>query len=160
MAAPSRRQWPDLGAGSSHSPAERAVSDRPLSVVAMLASRSLTGRGMGMEVHNHYAGHLHLPWKGRGEFRRRCVGRTIRPDAEARRFERALCEGRLSGVATCVYVVAGAASHGRAPLCGHEVSQDDGHLVMCTCRVQSACLVGYGAEEVNRQDPMGSYYYE
>jgi hypothetical protein len=115
---------------------------------------------MGIEVHNHFAGHLHLAWKVRGDFRRRCVGRTLRPVLEARRFEEALCEGRLSGVATCVYVVAGAASLGRAPLFGHEVSQRDGHLVLCTFRVQSACLVGYGAEEFHSQDPLGNYYYE
>jgi hypothetical protein len=72
IAAPSRgrrrrRQWPNLGMGSSHSPVERAVSDRPLSVFARLASRSLTGRGMGIEVHNHFAGHLPLALKGRGD---------------------------------------------------------------------------------------------
>jgi hypothetical protein len=89
MAAPSRcrrRQFPDLGMGSSPSPAERAVSDRPLSVVARLASRSLTGKGMGIEVHNHCAAHFHLAWKWGGS-RRRCLRRTLRPDLEARRFQ-------------------------------------------------------------------------
>jgi hypothetical protein len=49
------RQWLELGLGNSHSPMERAVSHRNLSVVNRQASRSLTGRGMGIHVHNNFS---------------------------------------------------------------------------------------------------------
>jgi hypothetical protein len=134
-----QQQHEDLGVGSSHSPMERAVSGTPLSVVDTITSRSVTGRGMGINVHIHYSQHLHLVWKSAG-YRKRAIGRAFLLDAlDAQLLTKSLCTCGLTGVATCAYVANKATSHTRAPLCTHKTN-DEG-LVQCTCRVQSACLM-------------------
>jgi hypothetical protein len=62
------------------------------SIVARLHSRSLSGRSLGIGVHQHLGYRLHLVWGGRRRFSERCSEQRIERRFETYNDVSAFCE--------------------------------------------------------------------
>jgi hypothetical protein len=104
--ASSTNIYRDLGLGNHNSHMQREVSRRPLSLVGRLVSRSHTGSGLGIQVHSHYSGDLHLVWKcedhtcTQPRCCERCIQRMFTRKSQQDMFTESLCTGGLTGTAT------------------------------------------------------------
>jgi hypothetical protein len=90
--------------GNPHSLLCRRVSANRLSILDRLTARSVTGQGLQILVHQHYAYRLHLEWRGRGSrVSSRFMERRFLMSRETETFCTELCSYGLEGLCTCVY---------------------------------------------------------
>jgi hypothetical protein len=94
------------GQGILHSHSQHAFSNLP-SIVERLASRSVTGRGLGIEVHQHCGFRLHILWVYRRDVTHykpieSCFERNFFTYAELQTFCSELASGRFEGLCDCV----------------------------------------------------------
>jgi len=95
MPAPRR----SIGQGNLHS----LLNLRPAgsSIVRRLATRSITGRGPNVGVHQHYGWRLHLEWETENE-QRGCLERSFTSFEDVDRVCQELMRGGATGLSDCV----------------------------------------------------------
>jgi hypothetical protein len=82
------------------------VPARNESIVSRLHSRTLSGRSLGIGVHQHLGYRLHLVWDGRGRLnercRERCIERRFATREEAQLFYEDLTCSGCEGLSDCI----------------------------------------------------------
>jgi len=71
------------------------------SIVQRLATRSVSGRGLGVRVHQHFGFRLHLEWQAEGG-RRHCCERFFTYFEDVDSVCQELTRGNAEGLCTCV----------------------------------------------------------
>jgi hypothetical protein len=107
-----------MSQGNRFSGMERKFMAGTSSLVTRLASRSVTGRGMPLQVHQHWGYDLLLTWEydRRGVPTEACVRRRFFCEADINEFCRDLIDGSTSGLCSCVFAEP-MSEH--VPLCPH-----------------------------------------
>jgi hypothetical protein len=97
----------------------RTLSTRRLSIVDRLASRSLTGRGLHILIHQHFGYRLCLEWSGdpNNERSARFMERRFHRWDEAESFSSQLCSLGFEGLCACAYEASYQPHHAKAPRC-------------------------------------------
>jgi len=108
-----------VGQGNPSSPASRTLSARLLSIVDRLASRSLTGQGLRILVHQHFGYRLHLEWSDSSsrDASSRFMERRFESWNDAESFATEICSLGYEGLCTCMYLGHNWAPHAKAPKC-------------------------------------------
>ena len=88
------------GQGNRFSRLGTGVSNKWSSIVTQLDSRAITGRGLHINVHQHFSYELHLVWNHSSS--ERYVERMFLMYADVVRFCTELKKGALEGMCTCV----------------------------------------------------------
>jgi hypothetical protein len=84
-----------------------SISTGDYNIVTRLVSRSLTGRGLQIQVHQHYGFRLHLVWGS--DARERCLERKCVTYEKLQAFCDRLLRSGLEEVCTCTCTCVGAA---------------------------------------------------
>ena len=108
-----------IGQGNPWSLPCHALSTHRLSIVGRLASRSLTGRGLQILVHQHFGYRLHLEWSGNtnNENSVRFIERRFQMWDEAESFTTQLSSLGFEGLCTCAYEASYLPPHAKALRC-------------------------------------------
>jgi hypothetical protein len=94
------------GQGRPHLHSHHRISNLS-SIVKRLASRSLTGRGLDIKVHQHYGFRLHLVWEWKRDAQNckpseSCFVRNFFDYKDLEKFCNELVNGGLEGLCDCV----------------------------------------------------------
>jgi len=108
-----------LGQGNPCTLPCRTLPTHHLSIVDRLASRSLTGRGLHILIHQHFGYSLHLQWSGdpNNENSARFMERRFQRWDETESFSSQLCRLGFEGLCTCAYEASYLSDHAKAPRC-------------------------------------------
>ena len=96
-----------IGQGSLHSKMSKKISSNP-SIASRLFSRSVTGRNLNIQIHQHFSKTIHLVWKTLDNTKRRnpserCMERFFILYEELENFCRELKYSALEGLRDCVF---------------------------------------------------------
>ena len=150
------------GQGSLHSKMSTTISSNNPSIFSRLFSRSVTGRNLNIQIHQHFSKTIHLVWKTLDKSpnnpSERCMERYFILYEELENFCRQLKYGALEGLCDCVfpglYKLLGTKVticfrrpllqiERDIPTCWLKCYQEFSELSPCECPVSSSAVLGW-----------------